>query len=167
MRTTAIELGRDGSRTVTPSKTPTRSKAGAKAGANAHVIARAALQRSVRATILLRHSLAADAELAERLPQILEAFDATVLAGRPFEYNVGELLEPTTTKAVANRSTTSSRAVKSGRRTKRRSRLRYPLVRLRMPPGRVDWLGLMLSVPNSHRLAVSRFTEDAPRHPVP
>jgi hypothetical protein len=58
-----------------------------------HVVARSALQRSVRAAIRLRHSLAADAELAERLPKILEKYDAAVLAGKAFEFNIGSLLE--------------------------------------------------------------------------
>jgi hypothetical protein len=67
---------------------------------NANVVARAALQRSVRAAIRLRHSLPAYAELAERLPAILEAFDSAVLAGEPFEFDIGSLLDPPKPKKV-------------------------------------------------------------------
>jgi hypothetical protein len=52
------------------------AKAGAKTG-NPHVVARSALQKSVRAAIGLRYRLEADAELAERFPAILEKFDAS------------------------------------------------------------------------------------------
>jgi len=82
----------------------TPSKASAKA--SKHVIARAALQRSVRAAIRLRHSLAADAEVAERLPEILAAFDAAVLAGEAYEFDIGSLLDEPAPKPKAARRTT-------------------------------------------------------------
>jgi hypothetical protein len=86
-------------RTMTPS-TKSGATSDAKAG-NRHVVARAALNRSVKAAIRLRHSLAADRELAERLPAILEQYDAAVLAGVEFEYDIGELLDPPKSKVVA------------------------------------------------------------------
>jgi hypothetical protein len=87
---------------------------------NTHVVARAALQRSVRAAIRLRHSLAADAELAERLPKILESFDATVLAGESFSIDVGELLDPPAPIKPKLTKARASKAAPAGRRSVKR-----------------------------------------------
>ena len=50
------------------------------------------LIKAVRSTIRLKHSLAADDELADVLPQILGEFDKTIAAGKPFELATLSLL---------------------------------------------------------------------------
>lgn len=50
-------------------------------------IERAAVLKSVRAAIRLKHSLAADREIAERLPVVESEIDAALQAGLSYELN--------------------------------------------------------------------------------
>jgi hypothetical protein len=50
------------------------------------------LIKAVRSTVRLKHSLNADDELNEVLPQILGEFDKAIAAGKPFELATLSLL---------------------------------------------------------------------------
>jgi hypothetical protein len=56
-------------------------------------IERRKLAKAVRTAIRLKHSLAADREIAERLPEILEEFDRALTAGRAYRFDPRRLLE--------------------------------------------------------------------------
>jgi hypothetical protein len=71
----------------------------------------------VGAAIRLRHSLAADAEIAERLPEILESFDAAVLAGKSFELEIGSLLDEPKPAQTNAKTTKPQKAVSQKKRS--------------------------------------------------
>jgi hypothetical protein len=50
------------------------------------------LIKAIRSTVRLKHSLNADDELNEVLPQILGAFDKAIASGKPFELATLSLL---------------------------------------------------------------------------
>lgn len=52
---------------------------------------RTAILKAARAGIRLKHSLAADSEIAERLPQIEEDIDLALAEGQPFELKPGSV----------------------------------------------------------------------------
>ena len=47
--------------------------------------------KAARAAIRLKHSLAADAEIAEALPNLEEQIDAALAVGEPFELDPGRV----------------------------------------------------------------------------
>lgn len=53
---------------------------------------RAAVLKAVRTAVRLRHSLAADEELNEVLPEVEVAFDAAVKSGQVFELDPADFL---------------------------------------------------------------------------
>lgn len=53
-------------------------------------IQRAAMLKAARAAIRLKHALAADAEIAKRLPELESAIDYALQTGKAYELNVGE-----------------------------------------------------------------------------
>jgi hypothetical protein len=55
--------------------------------------ARAKALKTIRAAIRLKHSLAADEEIAKKLPEIEAAFDKAVNDGRPFELSPGSVFD--------------------------------------------------------------------------
>lgn len=57
-----------------------------------HEIEKARMLKAARAAIRLKHSLAADAEIYERLPELEAQIDAALLTGRPLAFTVAELL---------------------------------------------------------------------------
>lgn len=52
---------------------------------------KAAVLKAARAGIRLKHSLRADREIAERLPQLEEDIDRALAEGRPFELEPGQV----------------------------------------------------------------------------
>jgi hypothetical protein len=58
-----------------------------------HEIEKARMLKAARTAIRLKHSLAADAELYERLPAIEAQIDAALLSGRPLSFSVASLLD--------------------------------------------------------------------------
>lgn len=54
---------------------------------------KAQILKAVRSNIRLRHSLAADAELNEKLPEIERQVDAAIRAGRVYELDIKSVLE--------------------------------------------------------------------------
>lgn len=48
-------------------------------------VQKAAILKAVRAEIRLRHSIAADAEIAETLPEVEERINTAIEEGKPFE----------------------------------------------------------------------------------
>lgn len=57
-----------------------------------HEIQKAKMIKAARAAIRLKHALAADQELYERLPELERKIDAALLTGKPLEFTVAELL---------------------------------------------------------------------------
>jgi hypothetical protein len=57
-----------------------------------HEIQKAAMLKAARQAIRLKHSLEADAEIYERLPELERRIEAALLTGRPLEFTVAELL---------------------------------------------------------------------------
>jgi hypothetical protein len=53
-------------------------------------IQRAAMVKAARAAIRLKHTLAADRECYERLPEIHDKIDAALQSGEPFELDPSE-----------------------------------------------------------------------------
>lgn len=54
---------------------------------------KAQILKAVRSNIRLRHSLAADAELNEKLSEIERQVDAAIRAGRVYELDIKSVLE--------------------------------------------------------------------------
>ena len=54
---------------------------------------KAAALKALRAGIRLKHSLAADAEINDRLPAMEKEIDNALAEGRPLELTVGEILD--------------------------------------------------------------------------
>lgn len=54
---------------------------------------KAAVLKAFRTAIRLKHSLAADKEINERLPQVEADIDTALAEGRPLELTLGELLD--------------------------------------------------------------------------
>lgn len=52
---------------------------------------RTAMLKAARSAIRLKHSLAADAEIAEKLPDLEERIDAALANGEPFELEPGRV----------------------------------------------------------------------------
>ena len=52
---------------------------------------KASILKAYRAGIRLKHSLAADAEINARLPEIEARLDAALAAGKPLELDPGEI----------------------------------------------------------------------------
>jgi hypothetical protein len=53
-------------------------------------VRKAAMLKAYRSAIRLKHSLAADAEIAATLPDVELRIDAALAEGKPFELNVAE-----------------------------------------------------------------------------
>lgn len=51
------------------------------------------IAKAIRTAINLKHRLAADRELNDVLPAVLEQFDRTVSAGQPYELNIGGVFD--------------------------------------------------------------------------
>lgn len=56
-------------------------------------VQKAALLKTARSAIRLKHALAADAEIAEVLPRIEELINASIVSGEPFELTPGRLFD--------------------------------------------------------------------------
>lgn len=54
-------------------------------------VRKAAMLKAARAAIRLKHSLAADAEIADRLPQLEQDIDDALAEGKPFELEPGSV----------------------------------------------------------------------------
>ena len=54
---------------------------------------RAQVLKTARSAIRLKHSLAADAEINEVLPEIEDRFNRAVAAGKPFELTPGTVFD--------------------------------------------------------------------------
>lgn len=54
---------------------------------------RLAVAKSVRSAIRLKHALAADAEVNDVLPDVLDQFDRAIAAGEPFTLNLRSVLD--------------------------------------------------------------------------
>ena len=54
-------------------------------------IQRAAILKAARAAIRLKHSLRADGEIAQRLPQIEAEVDEALASGKPFELDPADV----------------------------------------------------------------------------
>jgi hypothetical protein len=52
---------------------------------------KAAVMKAARAAIRLKHSLAADAEIAETLPDLEESINLALAEGKPFEIEPGQV----------------------------------------------------------------------------
>jgi hypothetical protein len=50
-----------------------------------------AVLKAARAAIRLKHTLAADEEIAEKLPELEEAMNLALAEGKPFEIEPGEV----------------------------------------------------------------------------
>lgn len=59
-------------------------------------ITKAAILKTWRAGIRLKHTIAADREISENLPMIERQLDYALLSGEPFELNPGEIFNATT-----------------------------------------------------------------------
>lgn len=57
---------------------------------NEFEVARAQMLKAYRSAIRLKHSLAADAEIARTLPDIEEAINTALTTGQPLELDVAE-----------------------------------------------------------------------------
>lgn len=53
-------------------------------------IERTAMLKAYRSAIRLKHSIAADREISENLPEIEQRIDAALQSGHPLELNPGE-----------------------------------------------------------------------------
>lgn len=57
-----------------------------------HEVEKARMLKAARSAIRLKHSLAADAEIYDRLPDLEQQIDAALLSGQPLAFTVASLL---------------------------------------------------------------------------
>lgn len=57
-----------------------------------HEIEKVQLLKAARQAIRLKHTLVADREIYERLPQLEREIDTALLSGKPLEFTVASLL---------------------------------------------------------------------------
>lgn len=58
-----------------------------------HEITKAAMLKALRAGIRLKHQLAADREIAQKLPELESQINQALTAGRPLELQLGQVLD--------------------------------------------------------------------------
>jgi len=56
-------------------------------------VQKAAILKAARTAIRLKHSLAADAELADKLPKLEDRINRALAAGQPLEITLGSVLD--------------------------------------------------------------------------
>ena len=58
-----------------------------------HIVTKRAALKALRTAIRLKHSLAADAELNQRLPALEARIDAAIATGKRLEISIGQILD--------------------------------------------------------------------------